>query len=1009
MRPITLKLNNFGPFLNETIDFNYVDNNQLFLISGKTGSGKTMIFDAIVYALFGEASTKDRKEGDLRSHFAESKKPMVVEFEFKLRNQYFKIKRQGAFVKEGNKNKTLGQLAVYQMETEEYELRESKITNGNQFIKELLGVNAEQFRQLFILPQGEFKRFLLSKSSEKQEILRTLFNSQRFEEIQKNLSEDVKEVRGQIEQKYHLLETNWLDLETFDDETLIENKSINPRQTNQVLEVLNVFDEKAEQIQNKLKQQKVEHKTKLNDAEVCLKNNQKLEETLNKLAENQQNYEQLLTHENEINEKINRLNAINEVRPIANLLESKDELYTKKQKIKEDINKKIEIISELEIQIKKAVEQLEVHKNESGKITDSKNFIEKTKLFFERSQKYKSAYEEQQSLKEGFASLQTKLDTQIQQLDEIKGKLNGRVPNYKNIEQVNETIHKLNNEVTVLKQNELDKKEYLQLLERKHQKVNYSEKLNDEIQQLTEAYKKIDKTSIDLNNKQDLISTLQSAINVGDTCPICGNQVHTIVQHIDFDDITARHQSLSQLEQKKNDTTGDSIKVESELNYIEEQLAKFDEDKLEKINYHELEMEVKEKTEQKHTIEKENEEIVELRELQQQNEHQYHQLELDKKTKQHNLKELEIAINDFENTTGYTDVNAFIEVFENNQSEIEKYEKNLGELENNIQQYKSELAIEQNNKNHLDNNLSEIEQEIKNVSVKIDDEMQRIGFTDLEQVYNTVSKVIEKEALENEITEFNKSRQSFELIISQLKDEISDKKLEDTQRLMEAFEQQQQAFEIISTELSQHEYKVTFNNKKISEIRDVISKLERELKTQQEVFQLAEILAGKNEQKLTLENYVLIYYLERILAQANQRLSLMTGQRYQLTRRSQVSLGYSGLEIDVFDAHSNQSRHISSLSGGETFQASLALALGLSEIVQQESGGIALDSMFVDEGFGTLDQETLETALDTLLSLKSTGRMVGIISHVSELKQRIPLILEVASEQYQSTTTFKKQ
>ncbi|PTI12864.1 ATP-binding cassette family protein, partial [Staphylococcus xylosus] len=188
----------------------------------------------------------------------------------------------------------------------------------------------------------------------------------------------------------------------------------------------------------------------------------------------------------------------------------------------------------------------------------------------------------------------------------------------------------MNNEVTVLKQNELDKKEYLQLLERKHQKVNYSEKLNDEIQQLTEAYKKIDKTSIDLNNKQDLISTLQSAINVGDTCPICGNQVHTIVQHIDFDDITARHQSLSQLEQKKNDTTGDSIKVESELNYIEEQLAKFDEDKLEKINYHELEMEVKEKTEQKHTIEKENEEIVELRELQQQNEHQYHQLELDK-------------------------------------------------------------------------------------------------------------------------------------------------------------------------------------------------------------------------------------------------------------------------------------------------------------------------------------------------------------------------------------------
>lgn len=1009
MRPITLKLNNFGPFLDETIDFNYVNHNQLFLISGKTGSGKTMIFDAIVYALFGEASTKDRKESDLRSHFAESKMPMVVEFEFKLRNQYFKIKRQGAFVKEGNKNKTLGQLAVYEMETEKYELRESKITNGNQFIKELLGVNAEQFRQLFILPQGEFKRFLLSKSSEKQEILRTLFNSQRFEEIQKNLSEDVKEVRGQIEQKYHLLETNWLDLETFNDEVLIENKAINPRQTNQVLEVLNVFDEKAEDIHNKLKQQKVEYKTKLNDAETCLKNNQKLEETLNKLEENQRNYERLLMQENNINEKINRLNAINEVRPIAHLLQSKDELYAKQQKIKEDINKKIKIISELETQIEKADEQLEAHKNDSDKIIDSKNFVEKTKLFFERSQKYKAAYEDQRSLQEGFVSLQTEIDLQIKQLEEIKGIINGRVPNYKKVEQVNETIYKLNNEVTVLKQNELDKKEYQQLQERKQQKANDSKKLSDELQQITNAYKKIDKTSIDLNNKQDLISTLQSAINVGDTCPICGNQVHTITQHIDFDDLTARHQSLAQLEREKNDKTEDKIKVESELNYIEEQLSKFDKEKLENINYQELEMEVKKKTEQKQIIEKENEEIVELKELQQQYEQQYHQLELDKKTKQHNLKQNEITINDFENTTGYTDVNIFIEVFENNQSEIEKYEKNLGVLENNIQQYKSELAIEQNNKNHLSNNSSEIEQEIKNVSVKIDDEMKRIGFTDLEQVYNTVSKVSEKESLENEITEFNKSKQSFEVVISQLKAELSGKKLEDTQHLMEVFEQQQQAFELIATELSQHEYKIAFNNKKISEIRDIIGNLESELKTQQEVFQLAEILAGKNEQKLTLENYVLIYYLERILAQANQRLSLMTGQRYQLTRRSQVSQGYSGLEIDVFDAHSNQSRHISSLSGGETFQASLALALGLSEIVQQESGGIALDSMFVDEGFGTLDQETLETALDTLLSLKSTGRMVGIISHVSELKQRIPLILEVVTEQYQSTTTFKKQ
>nr|WP_275114329.1 SbcC/MukB-like Walker B domain-containing protein [Staphylococcus agnetis] len=116
--------------------------------------------------------------------------------------------------------------------------------------------------------------------------------------------------------------------------------------------------------------------------------------------------------------------------------------------------------------------------------------------------------------------------------------------------------------------------------------------------------------------------------------------------------------------------------------------------------------------------------------------------------------------------------------------------------------------------------------------------------------------------------------------------------------------------------------------------------------------------------------------------------------------------GYSGLEIEVFDYYSNQARHITSLSGGETFQASLALALGLSEIVQNEQGGISLDAMFIDEGFGTLDQETLETALDTLIQLQATGRLVGIISHVTELKNRIPTILEVNAKNYQSSTSL---
>ncbi|RIL46526.1 SbcC/MukB-like Walker B domain-containing protein, partial [Staphylococcus equorum] len=390
-------------------------------------------------------------------------------------------------------------------------------------------------------------------------------------------------------------------------------------------------------------------------------------------------------------------------------------------------------------------------------------------------------------------------------------------------------------------------------------------------------------------------------------------------------------------------------------------------------------------------------------------EQSYHTLELDMQNKQHTSRENDITINDFEHNTEFDNVAKFVKVYESNLEKIKEYDSVCYKLEQNILNSNQQLSIEENSKAYLESSLKELKNELENMNLKIDEEMARIGFTQFEQVKATIVKVADKDKIEAEINTYNKEKQSLELVIAQLSEETKNKKLQDSQHLKEVYQQKQQVLEEIATELSQHEYKIDFNQKKINEINTIIEKLEKELKAQQEVFQLAEILSGKNDQKLTLENYVLIYYLERILAQANQRLALMTGQRYQLTRREQISQGYSGLEIDVFDSHSNQSRHISSLSGGETFQASLALALGLSEVVQQESGGIALDSMFVDEGFGTLDQETLETALDTLLSLKSTGRMVGIISHVSELKQRIPLILEVSTEQYQSTTQFKRQ
>ncbi|MDT4026799.1 AAA family ATPase, partial [Staphylococcus aureus] len=156
----------------------------------------------------------------LRSHFADGKQPMSVTFEFQLNHRIYKVHRQGPYIKEGNTTKTNAKFDVFEMVDGKYEIRESKVISGTQFIIELLGVNADQFRQLFILPQGEFKRFLISNSREKQGILRTLFDSEKFEAIREILKEEVKKEKAQIENRYQQIDLLWQEIESFDDDKI---------------------------------------------------------------------------------------------------------------------------------------------------------------------------------------------------------------------------------------------------------------------------------------------------------------------------------------------------------------------------------------------------------------------------------------------------------------------------------------------------------------------------------------------------------------------------------------------------------------------------------------------------------------------------------------------------------------------------------------------------------------------------------------------------------------------
>ena len=1009
MRPTKLILNNFGPFIHEVIDFEQINNEQLFLISGKTGSGKTMLFDGIVYALFGKASTEGRNEGELRSHFADGKSPMSVEYEFKINDKKFKISRQAGFIKEGNTSLTPGKLDVFEFDEESqlYELRESKISSGNGFIKDLLGINAEQFRQLFILPQGEFKKFLVSNSSDKQSILRTLFNSIRFEEMQNLLLNQVKDEKKQIESRYSQIQILWEDIETFENDGLIQFKSLNSMQTKDIINAIPQFEQVGQHLNEKYEQLKSEHHDALEAIKRKIEENNKLIESLKELDRNKNKKVQLEKNKVSIEKLKAELRKIMEIKPLSQLYNQRNAKEQKYENTKVKLNSILEELNELNDKLEKFKKEKEILNEQLEDINIKSEYIDKTKQFYSNINKYREAFNEIKQNETYLKENNQKQEENKNLIDKLNNDIAKIDVNNENIDEITQEIFQLKNtfdKKVTLREN---KKKYQSLSQKYNETENSIKKTKEQISDLKLQLENIDKSNIDLNDKQTFVQEIQNALHVGDTCPICGNEIESLNEHINFDEIAKNQNLIKEVNNQLNKKINELTKLETTSDYISNQMSELEINDDEISDIDEIEQQLRTKNKEKEKLQIQIKQREKFKSALDKHKDINHSLQI-KHEKLLSLKhQFETLIKEFKSYTNYDETNKFEQCFKQYEQIVTDYVSKNEVLEKEINQTKQQIEIETNNLNNNQLVIKELEQEISGHSDEINQEMKRIGLNSYKDVEILLSKLDNKEQIEMKIQQYEHDHQKLTLEIERLSQLTKDNKPELVEKLEATKTEIESNYNKYVEASATIQYQVQKNKDKFNSIMDHINYLEKELKEQQEIFELSEVLSGKNSKKLTLENYVLVYYLERIIHQANIRLERMSGERYQLKRRESISHGYSGLEIEVFDFHSNKSRHISSLSGGETFQASLALALGLSEVVQQESGGIALESMFIDEGFGTLDQETLETALDTLVKLKTSGRMVGIISHVSELKQRIPLILEVTSNQYQSQTRFK--
>lgn len=646
---------------------------------------------------------------------------------------------------------------------------------------------------------------------------------------------------------------------------------------------------------------------------------------------------------------------------------------------------------------------------ENGDLIESKiSFIDKTRVLFNDINKYQQSYLNIERLRTEDEQLGDELNNLIKGLEKVEDSIGNNESDYEKIIELNNAITNINNEINVIKENEKAKDELDKLLGSKQELENQINEEKTILKNLEIKLDRYDKSKLDLNDKESFISEIKSAVKIGDQCPICGNEIQDLGHHIDFDSIAKRQNEIKEIEANIHTMESNIAVHNSEIKFVNEKISNINIKTQSDLSLEVLNKRLLENENALNNQRDLNKFIEQMKEEKDNLTLQIHNKQLRLNKNESELKICRDLITEFETLSKYNNITNFEVDYKKYIQDVNQHQEHSNQIEDKLIQLSQRKLIEQNNLNHYENQLETYNNDLELNEQSIEMEMSRLNLTDDNDINEIIAWRGEQEELEQKRDTYKKRYHEFEMEIARLESLTKDKELLDSDKLKDDYELKKGKMNTLIDEYSAVHYQCQNNIKKTQSIVSHINYLNQELKDQQEIFQLAEILSGKNNKNLTLENFVLIYYLDQIIAQANLRLATMSDNRYQLIRREAVSHGLSGLEIDVFDLHSNKSRHISSLSGGETFQSSLALALGLSEIVQQQSGGISLESIFIDEGFGTLDQETLETALDTLLNLKSTGRMVGIISHVSELKNRIPLVLEVKSDQYKSSTRFKR-
>lgn len=899
MRPLKITMSAFGPYAGEvTLDMQKLGKSGIYLITGDTGAGKTTVFDAISYALYGEASGNYRENTTLRSKYASADIPTFVELEFEYNNEIYKINRNPEYPRPNKR----GEGFTKQSANAELVMPDgsviTKIKDVNAKVEEIIGINKNQFSQIAMIAQGDFRKLLNCETNERSKIFRKIFKTEPYHNIEIKLSSLFNELKRNREKEKSGIEQYINQLKCNENDTLsleleraksgdvliedviklageiINKDTLEYTKTQKNIESIN---EEIEKINSNIKLYENQEATK----KAYAKASAKLEELKTKRNECEKAYKSAEAQRERLDDLTRKINLIN----------SKMPKYDELKSLENSINKRIQSFEKSNNSLKLKQQEITLLEKE---IDEKSKALEEVKGADLLVQKLTAQKEEINKKAEALKELKTEID-----------RCKTEQKNLKNAQ-------------------------------------SFAKSALDEYGALENEYNQI---YIAFFNEQAGI--IADELKDGEPCPVCGSTSHPNLarksENAPSQADVESAQNLVKKAQEKADKARDTAsalkskvdEIAANVKSAAKKLFGTDDNVFDDYNSN------------INALKKEYDCTLALLKTANEKLNLYKKLDKEIPKIQEKQKSLSDEISKL-NTQKASD-EAFI-----------------SENTKRVTSIKSELDFESADlaKDKL-KEYTNLSSDIKNAIEK-----SKNDFDDIKSKYDTQKGT--KASLENALKEFK------EIDLASL----NEKSLKLNEYKKDVDETAKSLYSRIDSN------KLLVDN--ISEKRDILKGYDDKYVWLKALSETANgDISGK--EKITLETFVQMTYFDSIIRKANIRLLTMSDGQYELVRRSDAETlkKNEGLALDVIDHFNASSRSVSTLSGGESFMASLCLALGLSDEIQSSNGGIKLDTMFVDEGFGSLDGEALDRALSALTSLSQGNRLVGIISHVDALCDRI--------------------